>query len=186
MSIPFALTHLAETSGSPGARDEAVATFTLRPIRPDDASRLLRFGQGLSRESRYQRFFSARALLPGEVRRLTVLDPEREAALVATIKLNGKTHIIGVARYAGDVTGMTCDIAVVIADAWHHHGLGRALLQGVLDVARSRGFAAATGLVLSTNYAMQRLALALGFNLKRDPADSTIMNLYRPLQTELH
>jgi acetyltransferase len=183
LTVPIGI---ASADSADGTQDESAQAITLRPIRPGDAARLVQFGESLSRESRYQRFFSLRGFLPGEVKRLTVLDPLRDAALVATVKVEGKAQIIGVARYAGEANGATCDIAVVIADAWQHHGLGRTLLAGVLEVARTHGFGAATGVVLATNYGMQRLALRLGFTLRRDPRDPTVLNLYKPLHTDLH
>jgi acetyltransferase len=183
------LTHPRESASvypASSAQQGLAQSISVRPIRAGDAARLVQFGEGLSRESRYQRFLSLRGFLPGEVKRLTVLDPAHDAALVATIKVQGKARIIGVARYVGEPEGITCDIAVVIADAWQHHGLGHALLAGVLKVARARGFGAATGVVLATNYGMQRLALKLGFTLHRDPHDPTVLGLYKLLHTGLH
>jgi len=164
----------------------ALSCVRLRPIAPGDASRLMAFGHGLSRDSRYQRFFSLREVAPDEFVQWVNPDPAREAAVVATVNSGHRVEIVGVARYAANSDRTSVDFAVVVADAWQHHGLGRALIERVLAIARSRGFAAISGLVLATNYAMQRLALKLGFSLHRDPADATVLQLFLPLKAGLH
>ena len=159
--------------------------FTIRPIRADDKALELAFLRGLSRESRYQRLLSSRDLLPGELRRLTEIDPEREMALIATIRAcDGGERQIGVARYVLDDSG-EAEIAIVIGDAWQRRGLGEKLLGALIETAADAEVATLTGLTFSTNLGMLRLAKKLGFALRYQPGDATLMRMTRAAQVAL-
>jgi acetyltransferase len=153
--------------------------FTIRPIRAGDKGLELAFLRGLSRESLYQRLLSRRDLLPGELRRLTEIDPEREMALIATIRDgDGGEEQIGVARYVKDADG-AAEMAIVIGDAWQRRGLGEKLLQALIDAATDAGVDTLTGITFSTNLGMLRLAKKLGFDLRYQAGDATVMRLTR-------
>ena len=155
--------------------------LTIRPIRADDKGLELAFLRGLSRESRYQRLLSARDLLPGELRRLTEIDPAREMALIATIRDgNGGERQIGVARYVKDADD-TAEMAIVIGDAWQRRGLGEKLLQALIDAAADADIDTLTAVTFSTNLGMLRLAKKLGFGLRYQPGDATLMRLTRTI-----
>jgi len=110
----------------------------IRPIRATDKRLELAFLNGLSRETRYQRLFSSRDLLPGELRRLTEIDYDNEMALIATIDRDGAPEQIGVARYVK--TGKTtAELAIVVADCWQRHGVGTRLLEALVEHAGEAG-----------------------------------------------
>lgn len=166
---------------APGAMLADGTAVTLRPIRRDDKALELAFLRGLSRESRYQRLLSGRDLLPGELRRLTEIDPAREAALIATIRgPDGLERQIGVARYARDDTG-DAELAIVVDDTWQRRGLGEHLLRALIDAASNSGIRTLSGLTQSTNLAMLRLAKKVGFELHYQPGDATLMRLQKQL-----
>jgi acetyltransferase len=153
--------------------------FTIRPIRAGDKGLELAFLRGLSRESRYQRLLSRRDLLPGELRRLTEIDPAREMALIATIRdADDGEEQIGVARYVKDDDG-AAEMAIVIGDAWQRRGLGEKLLQALIDAASDAGVGTLAGITFSTNLGMLRLAKKLGFDLRYQSGDATLMRLTR-------
>ncbi len=164
------------------------ATLRTRPqirmISAADEARLEQFGNHLSQRSRYQRFFSPRGFLPGEVHRLTNIDPQREVALVATIKVAGEERLVGVARYVLDPAEHTAELAIVIADDWQHKGLGRTLLARLLACAQQHGVKIIKGVVLATNRGMQKLAMGLGFSLNRVAGDGSILQISKQLALE--
>jgi len=171
--LPSFLTRFAERStlgdGTP---------FTIRPIRPNDKEIELCFLRGLSRESRYQRLLSGRDLLPGELRRLTEIDYTREMALIATLcRDDSGEEEIGVARYVLDDAGDSAEFAIVVGDCWQRRGLGEKLLQSLFAAAEGAGVSTLHGITLSTNLAMLRLAKKLGFTLKFQPGDASLMQL---------
>ena len=137
----------------------------VRPIKPEDAALETRFVDGLSAQSRYQRFLNQMAHLPPQLlARFTQIDYDREMALVALAPESG--DFIGVARYlpnAASADGSGAEFALTVADAWQGRGLGHALLEKLCACARAAGYASLEGLVLRANGDMLKLVEQLGF-----------------------
>ncbi|TAN55123.1 MAG: GNAT family N-acetyltransferase, partial [Betaproteobacteria bacterium] len=149
-------------------------TITLRPIRPEDAAMEQEFVKGLSDESRYFRFMNTlRELTPMMLVRFTQIDYEREMAFVAVIEEDGKEVEIGVVRYITNPDGDTCEFALVVADAWQRHGLGRRLMELLIEVARARGLSVMLGHILANNRGMLELCADLGFAITESPDEPT-------------
>ncbi|NTX28024.1 GNAT family N-acetyltransferase [Burkholderia pyrrocinia] len=132
----------------------------------------------LSSQSRYMRLMSARKPTEDEMVRWTRIDRRREGAVIATIRAGDRERLIGVARYAmndGETDVVEC--AIVIDDAWHRQGLGRALLSSLIDLAERSGMKRVVGTTLSENDAMIGLARSLGFRLSREPGAAFVTNL---------
>jgi acetyltransferase len=147
-------------------------SVSIRPIRPEDAQLEVEFVRNLSPESRYFRFMNTlRELTPQMLVRFTQIDYDREMAFVAVLEQRGRVTEIGVARYAANPDGESCEFAIVVADEWKGRGLGRKLMTQLIDVARSRGFRTMIGHILANNDGMARLAGALGFVLSEVPGD---------------
>ena len=75
----------------------------------------------------------------------------------------------------------SCDLALVIADAWQGLHLGRWLLDLLLETAREAGFVHAEGDMLRGNDAMLGLARTFGFALAHNPRDATMLKIAREL-----
>jgi len=156
-------------------------TYTLRPIRPDDAEMLQAFVRGLSQESRYFRFASAMQELPSRMlARYTLIDYDREMALVAVIKdrhtqddgsVTEAERMVGVVRYITNPDATSCEFSLVIADDFKGQGLGSRLMLSIVDLARSKGLSEIVGLILANNTAMLRLMRSLGFTVAAFPED---------------
>ena len=151
----------------------------VRPIRPEDAGRELRFFAGLSDRSRYHRFMQHLPTLPPRMlARFTQLDYDRELALVALDP--GQEEFIAVGRYAPGPEGRTAEFALTVADGWQAKGLGRALLARLCDTARAAGYEALYGHVLSDNLEMLELAARMGFEaVARDGNETTVVRRLR-------
>jgi acetyltransferase len=138
------------------------STVLVRPIKPEDEALATRFVDGLSAQSRYQRFLSLAAhLSPQLLNRFTHIDYGREMALVALAPEGGE--FIGVARYMPDADYTRAEFALAVADAWQGRGLGHALLEKLIACARAAGYAALDGLILHDNSDMLELVSQLGF-----------------------
>ena len=150
--------------------------YTIRPIHPDDADMLKRLVRELSPESRYFRFVSNMAELPPSLlARFTLIDYDREMALVAVIterstapdgEITETDRIIGVSRYVTNPDQSSCEFALVVADDFNGKGLGSRLMESIMDVAREKGLAEMEGLVLANNTGMLKLMRGLGFGVK--------------------
>jgi acetyltransferase len=156
--------------------------YTVRPIHPDDANMLQELMHHLSPESRYFRFVSSITELPPTMlARFTLIDYDREMALVAVVKERragpdrGTTEserIVGVSRYITNPDQSSCEFALVIADDFKGKGLGSRMMLSIMDVAREKGLTEMDGLVLANNPGMLKLMRSLGFAVKSFPEDA--------------
>jgi acetyltransferase len=150
--------------------------YTIRPIHPDDAQMLKKLVSELSPESRYFRFVSSMAELPPSMlARFTLIDYDREMALVAVIKervagpdgdMTETERIVGVSRYVTNPDQSSCEFALVVADDFNGKGMGSRLMESIMDVARDKGLAEIEGLVLANNAGMLKLMRGLGYQVK--------------------
>lgn len=156
----------------------------VRPIRPEDAQMERAFVESLSEESRYLRFISAMRELPERMLvRLTQIDYDREMALVAIARDGDRETQIGVARYAINPDGESCEFAVAVADAWQGRGVGSRLMHALIDAAREKGLKTMQGYVLQHNSRMLRLMASLGFDVRTSPDDPTLKHVVRHIQS---
>lgn len=145
---------------------------TIRPIRPEDADMEQEFVKKLSPETKYYRFMNTlRELSPAQVVRLTQIDYDREMAFVALTEIDGREVEVGVARYATNPDGESCEFAIVVADDWKGKGLARRLMGVIIETARSRGVKYMNGDFLSENRRMIQFVTSLGFTLTTHPED---------------
>ena len=141
--------------------------IVFRALAPHDAARLQQFVRALSPRSRRERYFSA-------IRELTPRELER------TLRAPG-AHDVSLAAFDDDalVALAECaqgEFALVVADAWQGSGLGRELMQRLLDHARRARLPALYGVVREGNRALLRLAASFGFRAARD-ADPDLLRV---------
>ncbi len=158
------------------------ADVTIRPIRPEDADMTQEFVRGLSSETKYFRYMDAvQELSPVMLVRLTQIDYDREMALLAITEQDGKEVELGVARYAENPDGTSCEFALVVDDKWQHQGIGHKLMNVLMDVARAKGLDSIEGEVLKTNTRMLKLCAGLGFKIEPHPEDDSVRMISRML-----
>ena len=156
--------------------------ITIRPIRPEDAELVQAFVRGLSEESRYFRFMSSmQELTENMLVRFTQIDYSREMALIAVTSVQDREIELGVARYAINPDGDTCEFALVVADSFQGKGLGQKLMGVLMEAARAKGLSAIEGEVLSNNHNMLKLMMRLGFAIKTSEDDQSVMKVSRAL-----
>ncbi|MFT7722662.1 MAG: bifunctional acetate--CoA ligase family protein/GNAT family N-acetyltransferase [Roseateles sp.] len=156
---------------------------TVRPVRPDDAQMLQELVRGLKPESRYFRFASAITELPPSLlARLTLIDYDREMALVAVSSTEAGERIVGVSRIITNADQTSCEFSLLVADDFGGKGLGTRLMEGITDAAREKGLSDIEGLVLSNNSDMLKLMRGLGFTVKPFPEDPDFRLVTRSLQ----
>jgi len=86
----------------------------------------------------------------------------------------GREIEIGVARYITNPDARTCEFALVVADAWQRKGLGRRMLERLIEVARWRKLSTMEGHILAGNQSMLGLCKKLGFEISDHPEDSAM------------
>jgi L-amino acid N-acyltransferase YncA len=149
-------------------------TVLIRPLTEADGPELRRGLEHLSPQSAYRRFLGTPPTLNGKVLHyLTAVDHINHEALGAIDPQTG--HGIAVARYIRDPDNPThAELAIAIADAFQHRGLGSTLLSALARRARANGITTLTGLVLADNTAMLHLFSHLGPTTHRPAGNGTV------------
>ncbi len=144
----------------------------VRPIRPDDASRLDNLHERLSRETRYLRFFSPMPhLSPDMLSRFVTVDYVDRMALVATLG----PEIVGVARYdVVDDRHTEAEVAFTVDDSHQGRGIGTVLLEHLAAVAADRGITRFVADTLPNNTRMLNVFRSAGFGDERRYADGVV------------
>ena len=102
----------------------------LRPVRPEDATLLVAFHSRLSPDSIYRRYFSLHPTLSDdEVRHLTQVDYEDRFAFI--VERDGE--LVGVGRFDRIPESNEAEVAFIVADDYHHLGVGLMLLERLAD-----------------------------------------------------
>ena len=157
-------------------------TITIRPIRPEDAVIERAFVHALSSRSKYLRFMTTlNELSPEMLSRFTQIDYDREMALIAVTKSSGAETELGVARYATNPDGESCEFGLVVADVWQRRGIGRRLMVELMACARQRGLRLIEGEVLRENAAVLALLRSLGFTVQSSADDPEIKVVVKEL-----
>jgi len=155
-------------------------SFLVRPIRPDDESLEHQFIVRLSPESRYKRMmYAMKEPSPELLHRFVHVDYKRDMAFVALIGEAPDEEIIGVARYAQDITGPNCEFAVAVADAWQARGVGATLTHLLFEYAHTQGIGRIYGDILVDNSQMIDLVHWLGMKTRICPEDSHLIEASR-------
>jgi GNAT superfamily N-acetyltransferase len=157
MKTRMSVMHRAGELPGPNAEPPIV----IRPISSADGPLLLEGFDRLSEESRRLRFLGGKnALTAAEVRYFTDVDHRDHEAVVA-LDLAGRGA--GVARYVRDrQLRHTAEIAIVVVDAWHRHGVGTRLLRRLAQRAADEGIRCFTGLMADDNVAIVGLLRSVG------------------------
>ncbi len=138
----------------------------LRPIRPEDEAIESEFINGLSEETNRYRFFNIVRNLPhSDLVRFCNIDYDREIAIVAETTEGGRRREIGVGRLIAEPDRRRGEFAVVIADQYQAKGLGRKLVDMLIDIAAERRYESIFGVVMRDNAPMLSLCREMGFTL---------------------
>ncbi len=147
---------------------------SIRPIRPEDEPKMVRFHETLSERSVYLRYFHLlnleQRIQHERLTRICFIDYDREMALVA----EHEGEILGVGRMM-KVHGTTeAEVAVLISDKWQGRGLGKELLARLLIVGRDEKLTKLTADILPDNREVMRICEKLGFTLKHSLDDEVV------------
>ncbi|HVV41439.1 MAG TPA: bifunctional acetate--CoA ligase family protein/GNAT family N-acetyltransferase [Nitrobacter sp.] len=148
----------------------------VRPIRPEDEPLIHDFLRHVDSHDLRLRFFAPMKEFSHEfIARLTQLDYARAMAFVAFDEV---THeLLGVVRIHSDSIYESGEYAILLRSDLKGRGLGWALMQLIIDYARSEGLKVISGDVLTENTVMLTMCRDLGFELKSDPAEHDVCNV---------
>lgn len=170
---PYPFNYILSTT----LKDET--PITLRPILPEDEALIAQFHRELSENSVRQRYFEFISLnqrvAHERLTRICFNDYDREWAIVVEIEKDQKKQIIGIGRLTRVLGTTHAQYKLIIADAFHHLGLGTQLLKHLLSIAQQEKIEVVDGYILSENTGMLKICQNLGFSLYQ-AADSNIVH----------
>jgi acetyltransferase len=151
-----------------------------RPIRPEDEPLIHEFVKHVTMEDLRLRFLAPMKHFSHEfIARLTQLDYARAMAFVAFDEANGE--LAGVVRLHSDSMYETGEYAILLRSDLKGRGLGWALMQLLIEYAKSEGLKQIFGQVLRENTTMIEMCRSLGFKVEADPTERDLFDVTLPV-----
>ncbi len=143
---------------------------TLRPIRPEDEPRLVRFHSTLSDRSVLQRYLRAMKLdertAHDRLTRICFVDWDREMVLVA----EKDNEVLSVGRLALTGAAGEAEFSLLVGDPWQGKGLGAAILGRLIEIAKREKLKRIVAELSHDNDAMKKMFERTGFQLSGEDA----------------
>ncbi|MEU7688102.1 bifunctional acetate--CoA ligase family protein/GNAT family N-acetyltransferase, partial [Streptomyces spectabilis] len=169
------------TGGSTHALLADGTTVRIRFAGPDDHDAALRLYETMTPEQLRFRFFVAsfRSATQAAARLRQCAAPGGSVPVrggrsgYRALLAEHDGHLIGIAEYEpteGDSPApgqVTADIALAVADHWHHRGVGTLLLEHMVSAARADGITAFTADALAENHEVLKVFADLGLSTAR-------------------
>ena len=149
--------HEERTSPSDRARLRDGREVLISRLTPTDAPLLADAFERLSAESRRLRFLGPKtSLSSSEIHYLTHVDGHHHEALSAVDPATGRG--VAIARFVRHLDSPDrAEVAITVADDWQGRGLGKLMLNRLVERARQEQIRRFTALVSTDNHAMQAL-----------------------------
>jgi acetyltransferase len=148
------------------------AQVEIRPIRPDDEQRIIKFHKGLSERSVYMRYFKSLSLgcglrMRAWLRSVLLIPKARLSVLpLSPAPPSGDPKILAVARLSGLSDPGKAELAVLVLDESHGFGLGSGVLRRLIQAARDRRITQIEAKMLRDHTAIQRVLKNVGFRFR--------------------
>lgn len=124
-----------------------------RVLLPSDVPLVEAMSTALSARSLQRRFFAGTPSIPRALlRQLSTLDHDQHEAVIAL----AWGQVVGLAQYARLAGTDRAELAVMVADAWQHNGIGSSLVSHLADLATACGISAFDATVLHDNETARR------------------------------
>ncbi|VIO72907.1 Succinate--CoA ligase [ADP-forming] subunit alpha [Bradyrhizobium ivorense] len=150
--------------------------LVVRPLRPEDEPMVESFFRRVSAEDLRLRFFQAmKNFSHAFIARLTQLDYARAMAFAALDPSTGA--MVGAVQLHSDSLYENAEYAILLQSDLKGKGLGWALMQLLIQYARSEGLKRLSGEVLAENTTMLSMCHELGFTTATEPTDHRIVNV---------
>ncbi|MEE4418276.1 bifunctional GNAT family N-acetyltransferase/acetate--CoA ligase family protein [Streptomyces bugieae] len=152
------------------------STIRLRPACPEDRGSVLRLYDEMSADNLRSRFFAV-SRRAGEQAADRVCEAARPGH--RTLLAFQGDRLVGVAEYETTDDPAAAEIALAVADDFHHRGVGTLLLEHLVEVARENGIEAFTADVLADNHLIHRVFADLGLRVTRQYDGTTVRGVIR-------
>jgi RimJ/RimL family protein N-acetyltransferase len=144
--------------------------ISVRPIRPDDEFLIRDLLVHVTKEDLRLRFFdSIKEFSHQFIAKLADLDYARAMAFVAIDE--SSSEMLGVVWLYSNPAHETGEYAILLRSDLKGRGLGWALMQLIIEYAKSEGLKQISGEILQENSVMLKMCRELGFEVKTDARD---------------
>ena len=148
---------------------------SIRPIHPTDEPLVRELLYTLSQETIYYRFMSHIHRFPRkQIQHFVFINHRTDVAIVATVPSSHGEDIIGVGRYYLDEKTNYAEVAFVVHDQWQNRGIGTALLETLVAIARKNGISGFTAEVLRNNKPMQAVLSKIPYEVNTTPMQDVL------------
>lgn len=140
------------------------AKLLIRPIKPTDEGLLKALFYSLSDEMVYKRYFSKLKIMPhAKLQEETNLDYQTKFSLVVLTMGEKSEEMVALGQYVVDPSNMEAEASFIVREDFQKRGIGSALLDMTVGIARKKGLKAVTAYVLRDNPTMLHLFMKAGF-----------------------
>ena len=154
----------------------------VRPIRPDEEFLIRDLLVHVTKEDLRLRFFdSIKEFSHQFIAKLTELDYLRAMAFAAIDEAN--SEMLGVVWLYSDSVHETGEYAILLRSDLKGRGLGWALMQLIIEYAKSEGLKQISGEILQENAVMLKMCRELGFKVKADAEDRGVCDVTLALES---
>jgi acetyltransferase len=146
----------------------------LRPVRPEDEPLEHEMFMTLSEESLRGRYYQAVRNISHMMHvRACNIDYDREMAIVAELRENGKRRLIGIGSFEIEPDFRKCEFAIMVHDEFQGRGLAYKLLDVLIGIAREKNLEEFYGYIELKNKKMVQLCEKLGM-IREDDDDEMV------------
>jgi acetyltransferase len=149
----------------------------------------VKFHEALSERSVYMRYFHTVSLgqrvAHERLTRICFVDYDREMVLVAEHPgAEDGCEIAAVGRVNRIPGNNEAETAILVRDSYHNRGLGTELLRRLTAFARDEKVRVLAADTLAENVEMQQICRKLGFDIRRNAADPSMVRAVLHLENE--
>jgi acetyltransferase len=162
-----------EYVNSTSLKDGTAVVF--RPIRPEDEPGWQNLLTECSDDSIRMRFRALLRRTSHEIAtRYCFVDYDRDMSIVAEVRNNGSSRLIGVGNLFSDLNRRSAEFAILVADQWQGRGLGDSLTDYCIDIAKTWGLHCVRAETTFRNTRMISLFAKHGFAVRRDLEEGVV------------
>jgi acetyltransferase len=150
----------------------------LRPIKPEDEPLEHEMFTSLSEATLRERFYHTIKNITHDMHvRFCNIDYNREMAIVAEIRENGKRKLAGIGSFNIESDFRRCEFSVLVHDDFQGKGLAYKLVDLLIGIADEKGMEEFYGYIQPNNRRMVRLCEKLGMTRESTPDDLAVVRL---------
>ncbi|MCF7806820.1 MAG: bifunctional acetate--CoA ligase family protein/GNAT family N-acetyltransferase [Simkaniaceae bacterium] len=154
------------------------SNITLRPIRPEDEAKMKKFHEELSENTVRSRFLKFMALdkriAHERLVQVCSIDYDREMRFVAE---TDEGDVVAVGSYTKQPNSKNAEFKLIITDRAQGKGLGKKLLQKLIETARRRNIDYLFGIILNQNTILLKICEDLGFEIAPLPEEQSLLEV---------